>query len=112
VQILKKITFLMALVLFSSAQVNSDQAGVVDVSVPFVVSAGSTQPCVVTVEGNGVAHIHSIPVGVVNSDVDVKSGVNIVSVPVSSGYIGAVTIYATMNGSNQVVGTTTVVLPN
>lgn len=82
-----------------------------DIFLPALVSAGSTQPCVVTVEGAGTAHLHSIPAGVVDIDVPVQPGTNYVNVAFSASYIGAVTVYATMDGSNQVVGTTTIVLP-
>ncbi len=83
----------------------------VEIFLPALVSAGSTQPCVVTVEGAGTAHLHSIPAGVVDIDVPVQPGTNYVNVAFSASYIGAVTVYATMDGSNQVVGTTTIVLP-
>lgn len=89
-----------------------DNANPIDVLLPTLVGAGSNAPCVVTVEGSGVAHLHSVPAGVVELEVPVQNGGNYVTVPFSSSYAGPVTIYATMEGSTQVVGTTTVVLPN
>lgn len=89
-----------------------DVVNPVDVLLPTLVGAGSNAPCVVTVEGSGVAHLHSIPAGVVELNVPVQNGGNYVTVPFSPSYAGPVTIYATMEGSTQVVGTTTVVLPN
>jgi hypothetical protein len=83
-----------------------------DVILPTLVTAGATAPCVVTVEGSGVAHLHSIPSGVVELDVTVQNGGNYVSVPFAAGYVGPVTVYATVEGSTQIVGTTTVVLPS
>ncbi|WP_395146284.1 hypothetical protein [Armatimonas sp.] len=83
-----------------------------DILLPGIVSAGSMQPCVVTVEGAGVVHIHSIPAGVVDMDVPVHPGANYVNVAFSASYVEVVTVYATMDGSSQVVGTTTIVLPH
>ena len=79
---------------------------------PTGISGGTYQPCILTVEGQGTAHIQSYPPGVVSADVSVVDGANTISVAVASGYTGPVTVYATLEGSSQVVSTSTLVLPD
>jgi hypothetical protein len=98
--------FLMSTIAFS------DEEHPVDIAIPSIVSAGSSQNCVINVSGSGTAHLYSIPQGVVNVDVAVQNGQNYVSVPFSQNYVGLVTVYATVNNNTQVVGATSVVLPN
>lgn len=107
----KRATTALFILTLTMASAFGDERHPTDILLPEIVSAGSMQPCVVTVEGAGVVHIHSIPAGVVDIDVPVQPGTNYVNVAFSASYIGAVTVYATMDGSNQVVGTTTIVLP-
>ena len=83
----------------------------VDIYIPEIVYSGSAQLCVISVEGQGVAHLSSIPQGVVDVNVPVVSGSNLVSIPFSPNFVGPVTVYATMDGNSQIVGTTTLVMP-
>lgn len=111
ITIIRKISATVFFTVIAITTAFGDNINPVEILLPALVSAGSMQPCVVTVEGTGVVHIHSIPAGVVESDVPVHPGANYVNVAFSASYIGAVTVYATMDGSSQVVGTTTIVLP-
>lgn len=81
----------------------------VEIFVPEALAAGSTVPCALVIEGTGVAHIQSIPSGVVDINMNVVDGINNVALPVAYGYSGPVIIYATMTGSSQTVSTTSTV---
>jgi hypothetical protein len=86
-----------------------DSVEPVDIFVPEALAAGSTVPCALVIEGTGVAHIQSIPSGVVDINMSVVDGVNNIDLPVAYGYSGPVIIYATMTGSSQAVSTTSTV---
>lgn len=84
----------------------------IEITLPATVEAGTYQLCTLTSPGEGTGYFSSDPPGVVSATFSVSTGSNLLSIPFSFGYSGPVTIYATINGSTQLVGTTTIVVPS
>jgi hypothetical protein len=82
----------------------------IDIAVPPIMGGGGFETCTLTVEGQGTAHIQSIPPGVVDVEVTVTDGVNYINLPISTSYPGGAIIYATLEGSSQTVSTATIVM--
>ena len=104
--------FILGLLLAPISVVYGDGEHPIEIYLPTTINAGTTQSCTLIVEGAGTAHIYSSPENIVDTTVSVQNGTNYLDIPISEEASGAITVYATVNGSSIVVSTSTTAVVN